>query len=168
MTEQVKVSWKVGNVELQYEGNEDYLKAEVPELFRELLEIYKSASKNGELEPPTLPAEMGKPAEETPTNTQDELSVNTIATRIGIKEKRDLAVASCLYLVLMKKKEPFARSDVLVVMKDATHYYNDNSRKGLSQYLESLVKDGILLERTKDVFAFRPEKLKEYQKILAN
>ena len=67
MPELVKVSWKLGNVELQYEGNEGFLKTELPKLFQQLLEIYKSGPKNGGLEPPETPRVTENPIRENPS-----------------------------------------------------------------------------------------------------
>ncbi len=164
MTELVKVSWKLGNIELQYEGNESFLKTELPKLFHELLEIYKSGSKDGELEPPV----MEKPITETPSGKKLELSVNTIATKLKMKGRKNLVMAACLYLALVEEKAVFSRNEILEAMKTATHFYTENSKKSLSQYIISLIDQGYLLERSQGVFAIEGGTLRDLQNVLAN
>lgn len=170
MTEQfqVKVLWKLANIEMQYEGNEGFLTTGLPKLFQELLEIYKSGSKNGDLEPPELPPVTDYPVTETHTNGKSELSVNTIATNLQMKGRKNLVMAACLYLALVEKKGVFSRDEILNTMKTATHFYNANSQKSLSQYIISLVNQGYLLERSQGVFAIEGGKLKELEAKLAN
>jgi hypothetical protein len=168
MTEQlqVKVLWKLGNIEMQYEGNESFLTTGLPRLFQELLEIYKSGSKNGELEPPELPIDTEKPNINIPSNK--ELDVNTIAAKLQMKGRKNLVMAACLHLVLVDGKVVFSRDEILNAMKTATHFYNANSHKSLSQYVISLVNQGYLLERSQGVYAIHGERLKELETTLAN
>jgi hypothetical protein len=51
MTEQlqVKVLWKLGNIELQYEGNESFLITELPKLFKNFLKYISLVLKMGNL-----------------------------------------------------------------------------------------------------------------------
>jgi len=170
MTEQlqVKVSWKLGNIELQYEGNESFLKTELPKLFQELLEIYKSSLPNGELKQPELPPVTEKPITETPSSEKLELSVNSIATKLQMQGRKNLVMAACLHLALVEEKTVFSRNDILEAMKTATHFYNANSKKSLSQYIISLTNQGYLLERSQGVYAIHGGKLKELRTTLAN
>src|SRR5690349_13957628 len=102
MATQVKVSWKFGNLEMQYEGDEEFLKSGFPQLFQELLDIYKSGLKNGELETPEIPQITESQIAENSNNGKLEYSVNTIATKLNIKGRKKLALAACLYLALVK------------------------------------------------------------------
>ena len=168
MPEQVKVSWKFGNLEMQYEGDEEFLKSGFPQLFQELLDIYKSGPKNGELKPPEIPQITESQIAENSNGGKLEYSVNTIATKLKIKGRKKLAMAACLYLALVKEKEVFSRDEILVAMKTGTHFYNANDNKGLSQYIITLINDGYLLERSQGVFAVVGTKLKEFQNTLAS
>jgi hypothetical protein len=173
MTEQlqVKVSWKLGNIEMQYEGNEGFLKTELPKLFQELLEIYKSGFPSGELgedeqtTPPVKPKEI---TVTTSNNKKVELSVNNIGGKIGIKKGQDLAMAASAYLALVEQKPTFSRDEIHNAMKLASHYYTENHNKSLSRHLAALMKVGYLLERSTDIFAIEGGKLKEMETILAN
>jgi hypothetical protein len=167
MAEQVKVSWKLGNLEMQYEGNEEFLKSGFPQLFRELLEIYGAGSKNGGLQQPEIPPITDKPIIETPSNNNQVLDVNTIAKKLQLEGRKNLVMAACLYLVLVEGKEVFSRDEIIVAMKAATQFYSENSLKSLSQYITSLTTQGYLLERAQDVYAIDGGKLKELQAMLA-
>ena len=153
---------------MQYEGNEGFLKTELPKLFQELLEIYKSGFPSGELEQPEPPPVMEKKITETDSNKKLELSVNAIATILGLKGRKNLVMAACAYLVLVEQKATFSRNDILRAMKTATHFYNENSQKSLSQYILSLTTQEYLLERSQGVYAIHGKKLKELETILAN
>ena len=121
MTEQlqIKVSWKLGNIELQYEGNESFLKTELPQLFQQLLEIYKFGSKNGEPEPLELPTATKQPIVQFPNNQKLELSVNAIATRLGVKGGQKFALVACAYLALVGQKTTFSYDEIREAMKTA-------------------------------------------------
>ena len=168
MTEQVKVSWKLGNVELQYEGNEGFLKTELPKLFQELLEIYKSGSKNGELESQKLSTVTKQPITEIPNNGKLELSVNTIATKLDAKQGQDFALAACAYLSLVEQKTTFSYNEIREAMKTAHQFYDENQRKNLPKYIASLMRKRFLLERSPHIYAIEGTKLKELQTALAN
>jgi hypothetical protein len=163
MTDQVKVSWKAGNVELQYEGSEEFLLKELPKLFQELLDIYKSSSKNGEQEPPEPPHVTESPTSETTDPGKIAWSVNTIATRLGVKEGKELAWAACAYLRLVQGKATFSRAEVRNAMKEATHFYTETHRKSLSDYIQALMKDRCLLERSPQVYAIEDHAVRELE-----
>lgn len=168
MTEQIKVSWKLGSVEMHYEGNEDFLKAELPKLFQELLEIYKSGSKNGGPALTEFPRVTENPMVETSGNGKLELSVNTIATKLGAKPGQDFALAVCAYLSLVKQKTTFSYDEIREAMKTAHQFYDENQRKNLPKYIASLMKKRFLLERSPRIYALEGKKLKELQNALAN
>ena len=169
MTEQVKVSWKLGGVEMQYEGNEEFLKTELPKLFQQLLEIYKSGPKNGELEPLELPRVKENSIIENPNGGKSELSVNDIATQLGVKKGgQDFALAACGYLTLVEQKQTFSYEEIRIAMQSAHLFYDENQRKNLPKYIASLMKKRSLLERAPHVYAIEGAKLKELQKLLAN
>jgi hypothetical protein len=167
MTEQVKVSWKIGSAELQYEGNENFLKSELPKLFRELLEIYKTGSER-EKEMPQLPPIKDELPVESSNGQKLELSLNAIATKLGIRGGQNFALAACAYLALVEQKTTFSYNDIREAMKLAHQFYNENQRKNLSKYIASLMKKRFLLERTPHIYAIEGTKLKELQDALAN
>jgi hypothetical protein len=85
-----------------------------------------------------------------------------------MKGRKNLVMAACLYLVLVEGKVVFSRNEILKAMKTATHFYNSNSQKSLSQYIITLTDQEYLLERSQGVFAIEGGKLKELEAKLAN
>jgi hypothetical protein len=79
-----------------------------------------------------------------------------------------LALAACAYLFFVEQKSTFSRENILDAMKKASTYYKENDRKNLSSSLNSLMKNGVVLERTQGNFAIHANKIKELEVTLAS
>lgn len=131
---------KLGIFELDCEGPEAFLKAEVPNFLKLALETHRQ-----------LPAAVIPPAS-APANVQHKGHENakvafqgtteTLAAKIGVKKGPDLAVAAAARLVFVLGKDSFTRDELHGEMKTATAYYNKNHLSNLTQTLQSLVKAG--------------------------
>ena len=153
-TQRATVKFKLGSIEIEFAGNESFLKAELPDLIKAVFEIYKTNFSQGL---PTLPTPepkfplSGEPAKKV------ELTTNSIAAKLGCKSGPELVLAACAFLTLAEGKETFARREIAKAMKSASTFYKKTYRDNLTNSLASLVKDGKLLERSTGIFALHAD-----------
>jgi len=156
-----KVRVKLGPIEVEYEGGENFFKTEIPELLKMIMELYKANSSIMILPP-------SQPSESTPLIPPDvpkkiEISKNSIASKLGCKTGPELILAACATLTFVKLKETFTRKEIIPTMKEASTYYKQSYVRNLGNYLSTLVKDGKLLERSNGVFALHTDIRKEME-----
>ena len=145
-----KIKIKIGSIEIEYEGNEGYLKDELPDLIDKLVAL----KGDDEFEKEELNTnEEPKADSKTSSSTQIQMSSNSIAAKMGVNSGPDLILVACAHLTFVQGKDTFHRSDILNEMKTASNYYKQTHNKNLSQGLKSLVGNDKLIERTKDTFA---------------
>ncbi len=132
-----KIRIRVGNIEIEFEGSEEFIREQIPEILQDVAEIG------------TIPLgkEQEEIADELPQEEHDKfanLSTTTIARKLGAKTGKDLAIAASAYLTFVENEPAFHRRKILEAMKSATPYYQQNYSKNLSRYFQQLVKDGTL------------------------
>lgn len=149
MTSKLRV--KVGDVEVDYEGAEEFLKQGLPELLKNAVELRRvvddlnSTSKGGNRVPPS----EGGGSNGIPT-----LTTGAIAGRLGVKSGSELLKAAAAHLALVKKVVPFSRQQLLAEMQTATSYYKKSQSNNLTRYIDSaLQKDGFLSETATNAYA---------------
>jgi hypothetical protein len=150
-----KLRIKMGQVEVDYEGTDDFLRKELPELLKAVLELHGNVAdeplkERGESTPARKPLPKGTP-----------VSTSTVASVIGGTSGGDLALAAATALVLGEGKESFSRSQLLDAMKGAKAYYKSTYRSNLSNYIKALVKSQDLLDHGGDNFGLHDKKRTE-------
>jgi len=159
-----KLRIKIGEVEIDYEGTEDFLKQELPQLLKTAMELHKASE--------TAPAPEGAEAKKSGSGRTGvdapSLTTGSIAAKIGAKSGSDLLLAAAGHLALVKKIEPFSRQQLLNEMKNATAYYKKNYSANLSGYIKAALKDGPLSETAKDSFAMTAKARSELEGKLAH
>lgn len=146
MTSKVRI--KAGNVEVEFEGSEEYMKDELPSL----VELLYSLSPNGS----STEEEGDTEGVEAPTDKSKQkiqMTTNTIASKLGVKSGNDLVLAASAHLTFVKGADTFSRSNILAEMKLASNYYKANMRGNLSSSLKTLINQNKLLETAKDTYA---------------
>ena len=114
----VKLRVKVGSIELDYEGSEDWLKEGLPNLITNVSELQRlPGSMAGGFPPPENAG--GKSSGQLPSNgTSDfQMSVENVSHKINAKEGTDLIRAAAAYLTLVERKNTFSRKELLDAMK---------------------------------------------------
>jgi hypothetical protein len=132
-----RIKIKVGVIEVEYEGEEKFIKDELPGLIKTVAMLHE---------------QTGAPPEEKTEGTVDEkgadrkthegkasLSTSSIATKLACKSGPDLAIAACAQLGLVKLKPQFTRNEIVKEMKSATAFFNKNFVSNLSKSLKTLV-----------------------------
>jgi hypothetical protein len=147
-----KMRAKVGAIEIEFDGEPDFLRDEVPKLLKALSALAKEA-------PAKEVKEAGASSGEAPFSGGVQLTTNSIAAKLGVKSGSDLAIAAALELTRMKKKDRFSRQELLDSMKTANSYYRSTYLNNLSSTISRLIKDQRLLEPVKGHFSLSANEL---------
>lgn len=159
-----KLRIRIGEVEIDYEGTEEFLKQELPQLLKTAMELHKAAESNSSTQPDKKSKSVDRGG-----SSAISLTTNSVAAQLGAKSGSDLLLAAAAHLALVKKSEPFTRAQLLTEMKSATSYFNKNYATNLSGYLKTAIqKDGPLSETAKHSYALTAATRAELEKKLAN
>lgn len=161
-----KLRIRIGEVEIDYEGTEEFLKQELPQLLKTAMELHKAAGSapGGDTGEKRRAGTGGAAA----ANAVPSLTTGSIAAKIGADSGSDLLLAAAGHLVLVKKTEPFSRAQLLNEMKGATAYYKKNYAANLTGYVRTALKDGPLSETAKNSFTLTAAARKDLEKRLAD
>jgi hypothetical protein len=145
MTSKIRI--KLGAIEVEYEGSEQFLKEELPQLLTAVSELHaKSAALND--------TAVGTPANPAQTVVAGALqgTTGTIASKLAVKQGPDLILAAAARMTFVLAKPTFTRQEIIDEIKTASAYYKRTYLNNLSQYLNNLMKDGKLLEPSTETF----------------
>ena len=137
MSSRIKI--KVGAIEVEYEGEETFIKDELPGLIKIVAVLHEKTGASPPDETKKTPEEKGGGGEAGKGKAS--LSTSSIATKLGCKSGPDLVMAACAHLGLVELKPQFTRSEIVGEMKSATAFFNKNFLKNLSSALKTLVVD---------------------------
>lgn len=159
-----KVRIKIGDVELEYDGDTQFLKQELPQLLNAVMELRPAHAPRGDA-PSKAQAKRKTPSSDEGLS----LTTNSIASHLGSKSGSDLLLAAAAHLVLMEEIEPFSRAQLLGAMKSATSYYTKNHASNLTRYLkQAILKNGPLSERAKNSYALTAAARRSLEQKLAD
>lgn len=132
--EAMKIRLRLGDVEVDYEGSEEFLKENVPALLAELAKVTHRVSV--QVSGAAGSSTTARPAGDAPFD----FSTNTIASVTGAKTGPDLAMAAAAHLTLAKGQDKFTRKELLSEMQGATTFYNQSYSGNLTKILNGLTK----------------------------
>ncbi|WP_157956685.1 hypothetical protein [Salinicola halimionae] len=164
MTSKIKI--RIGQIEIEYEGSEEFLKEELPDLLKAVTALHKEAG--GSL--PTNVPESDSAASSKTAAAFDGSNLgttNSIAAKLSAKTGSELAIAAAARLVLGTGLEQFNRKQLLQEMQNATQYYKSSYGSNLSKTIRTLVGDHRFIERAKDTYALKADMLKTLESQLA-
>jgi len=157
-----RIKLRLGNLEVEYEGTEDFIREELLELLGELVKIKPISM-------PEVKSAAISPKDITSSVLSGmEMTTNSIAAKLNCRTGTDLLTAAVTRLSILDGAERMSRQEILEQMRTATHYYKASYSNNLSKYLSTLVRDGVLNEVAKGVYALRAESRKELAKRLAD
>lgn len=157
-----KIHIKVGNLEIDFEGEEDFIKKDLLGLLEKITGLFKKEDFIQLLE-----TKEEKSIGKQKVGTRFKLSTNAIARKLGAKTGPDLTLAACAHLSLVEKKETFSRNEILSDMKKATSYYKKSYGNNLTKYLDSVSNSGKLIERGEKEWALSDNAIRELEEKLA-
>jgi hypothetical protein len=156
-----KMRIKMGEIEVEYEGSEDFIKQELPEILGAVSKLYQNSG--------LVRSAASIPIAAQPTGTASpiqSLSVTTIAAKLPCKSGPDLILAAATRLS-RDGVTSLSRQSILDEIKLATGFYKATYRSNLSNYLLTLVKEGKLQETAKDTYALSASTKTEIEAKLA-
>jgi hypothetical protein len=157
-----KMRIKMGLIEVDYEGTEDFLKQELPEILTAVSSLYRESGLVGALQP-----SLHTPSAETQLTPVDQMSVTTIAAKLNAQSGPSLVLAAAARLTRSGTAQ-LPRSKILEEMKAATGFYKSSYSGNLSKILLSLVKEGKLQEVSKDTYTLSVNAVRDIEAKLVN
>lgn len=137
---------KFGAVEIDFEGSETFLKAELSNVLEAVTKLSK------ELGPVVkIPTSSMSPSSGGGGTVQG--TTGQLAAKLGCKSGTDLIIAGAARLTFVTGKDVFSRKELTEEIKSASGYYKSTYSGNLTGYLNGLVKDGKLLEPSKDNYS---------------
>lgn len=161
----IKFRVSLGALEFDYEGSEEFFKAEIISTIEALLQLKPINSSEGVGNKPTADSnrETGSPLSGQPLL----MSTNNIAAKLASKSGPDLVIAACAHIAIVLGKDTFTRKEILDDMQSATSYYKESYSKSLSYALTSLLKDNKLIERSSSLYALPADHRQQIEATIA-
>lgn len=159
-----KIRIKMGDIEVEYEGTESFLRDELPELLTAVSKLYHdSASSVTEVRSPETKSKAG-------VKNKLEGTTGTIAAKLacGVGVGKDLITAAAARLAFVLEKDSYTRAELLKEAKTATAYYKKSVLSNLTTTLEGLVKSGDFTEISAGTYSLSAPKREEVRKRLAS
>ena len=157
MTSKMRI--KMGPLEIEYEGDEQFLKDELPDILERVAELYKSSNiqLNNDNE------------DDIENNNKDgvQLTTSNIAVKLGSKSGPDIALSACANLGIVKGKSTFTRQEILDEMKTVTSTYKENMNKNLTRIIAKLIENDKLNEPQTGHFSLTEHQKNELRSKLA-
>ncbi len=151
---QFKIS--VGQVALEYEGDEAFFSKDVAAFVEVFLEKAGSAA----FTPPPAPEGNGAAPATQHNSSGQQHSTNTVAKLLDVKTGPDLILAAVAKKILVDGEATVSRQTIISEMRGATSYYKKTYTSNLSNYLDNLTKADNLRLISEGVFGL-PAKMRE-------
>lgn len=152
----------MGEIEVEYEGTEAFLRDELPELLSAVSKLYYDSGR------PKPNGAAGSTGVTPPAGLQG--TTATIAAKLKCKPGvgRDLITAAAARLTFAANRESFTRADLLAEAKTASAYYKTTVNNNLTNTLDGLVKAGDFTEIAKGTYALSATKREALSASLAS
>ena len=157
-----KLRIRIGDVEIDCEGTEDFLRKELPELLRTAMELHKAAGTGA------IPEGVGADSSGKEKLRVPALTTSTIAAKLKSKSGPTLLLAAAAHLILVKEKQTFTRQELLSEMKSASAYFKKSYSNNLTSYLKGAITEGRVRETAKNAYALSAEASNELETQLAD
>jgi hypothetical protein len=145
-----KIHIRMEGIEVDFEGSEEFVRDELARVLTAVSALQTSIPNTngpGNLLPST--GSTGGPG--GPGGLA--LTTGSIAAKLSANSGTDLVLASAGRLALVEGRDTYTRQDLLTEMKTAAGYYRTTYSNNLSSYLQTLVRDGKLVETAANTFA---------------
>jgi hypothetical protein len=161
-----KIKIKIGTIEIEYEGNENYLKKDLPDLIDKIISLKSSIPDDIEPQISEQGNDTVMEVETTSNSSTIQMSTNSIAAKLNAKTGTDITIAASAHLVFVQGKDTFDRKEILTEMKKASNYYKSSHGKNLTISLKTLSSKHKIIERKKDTYALSADLKKSLKETL--
>lgn len=141
-----KIRFRIGELEVEGEGPEEFLKEEMPKIIAQLRD---SCSGSLTTVSPAASPDARSASDTAPSGK----TTGAIFQQLGGGGGSKLALAAALKLTVLDGKEVFSRADILMEMKTARAHFKKSFVNNLTGYLSTLVKAGELNEHGAGTYA---------------
>lgn len=156
-----KLRIKMGAVEVEYEGSDDFLKKELPGLLKAVLALHAKADEADGSETAHILGPGSKSL-----GALEKVSPSTAAVKLKVSSGAELGLAAAISL-FSEGKESFTRSELLSAMQQAKSHYKSSYSANLSNSLTTLIKSGAFLHQGGNNYALNANKREELEATLA-
>jgi hypothetical protein len=160
MTSKIRI--RMGEIEVEYEGSEQFLKKELQELLSAVSKLHAQGARTPDAEIDNVRSGSGNGDGKVVGTTA------TIAGKLACNSAPELMIAAAARLTLVSSKPEFSRKELLDEMKGASGYYKASMTNNLGNYINSRVKAGELVGVRKGYYALSQKKLAELRTSLAS
>jgi hypothetical protein len=136
---------KLGHLEVEYQGDASFLRKDLLETVKELLELQKQ----NRIVEQTL-SEAGGHAG---GGGKFDYSTDTIANILGAKKGPDLMIAAAAHLHFVKGKERFTRKEITVEMRTASGHWKNSYVANMTTNLNGLKSKDRLRQISQGTYA---------------
>lgn len=157
----IKIRIKVGHVEVEFEGSEEFFSKELPALLKNVSSVAATT-------PATEPGDDPDKKRPAPPGTHLQLATNAIAIKLAVKNGSGLLVAAAAHLALVKGLQTFTRQQILKEMRTASSYYKKNYGANFTKYLKTVTEAGTLNESAANCYALSANGRTELEKKIAH
>lgn len=136
-----KIRIKMGEVEVEFEGSESFLREELKEILSGVVELHKKT------EPFKKSAKGDAASSEKNSNSSGFTgTTNSVAAKLGVKTGPDLIIAALGRLTIVLGQDKCSRNDIIKEMQSANSYYKKTFLGNLTGYLKTLIKEDRIRE----------------------
>ncbi len=162
MTGRIRI--RVGPVEVEYEGEEEFIREELPKVLSNVAQLVKTTGYEF-LPDGSVHREVRKNLKKIHAHVAD--TTSALASKLDVTSGSELIVAAALKLMHSQHLDSFTREQLIGEMRSATSYFKDTYVKNLASFIDSLVKQGILQEVAKNTYRLSAAALKELEARIA-
>jgi len=159
---QSKIKIKYGDIELEFEGSEKFIKSEITNFFNSLINVKEVPDK------PEKPNPSAKIEGKQLSKATHSLSTSSFASKLGCKSGAELVIAATASLHFGKEKESFTREEILKEMKSAPAYFKKNYVNNLFSHLNRLVKQGKISHIAENTYSLHADTVTELSNKIAD
>lgn len=158
-----KLRIKTKGIEIEWEGEIEFLKSEVPDLIASLLDAIGSGlEQDDEIIPDSRAEPTGSGTNGTATHP---FTTASAAAKLKVKSGTELFKAALAKLQISEGVEPASRGQILDEMKSAPRFYKPSMRGNLTKMIDSLIEQGEINEPSTGHFVLSHP---TYEKIARN
>lgn len=159
-----KLRIKIGEVEIDYEGSEDFLKEELPQLLATAMELHKAS------ETTQSQNHVDEQSSDTMRGGESGIGLTTGGMAAKLRANSAVALLRCAagHLTLVKNKIRFSRQDLLSEMKSAAGYYKKTYSNNLTKSINTCLKDGTISEVGTNTYTLSAKAKSELEKNLVD
>jgi len=163
-----KIRIKMGPIEVEFEGSEEFLKAELPQLLSALSKLCNESAFGPGFSPSaSVTSPGGPPPAQTGQPPRPLGTTGTIAAKLQAKSGPGLILAAAAKLLIGDAKATATRQELIDEMRNAAGYFKATYVNNMSKYLQGLVKEQKLLESSKDVYSLSAPEKEDLERRLA-